>query len=308
MSGPSSRDERYQPSWQMQGMTQSKKSNKHFHIYNYPHRCFSSKLYKRRDFHLTWKGEEGSKHLRVGDGNKVIIISSFLFWNPPILLPPPCLLLALSILLPHFRMGVHGWVNGLVSCKAAAQKTRSFLPDLAYPALFSPYTRLCACTWDTCQIQVHTWKPGFPSSVVLSVTYSAFPLQELPPESRNLWWNSVGPFPPSKLWFLNCIRSKSLEPRCYVVNPAAYTPVLSGTIVIKSVINRGQPVEYDMLTLVPKEKLLLFGSTWEPTFQVCFWWKCLERFKIRCSNWNWTSTMLVEKGPVCFHCRDQGLN
>ena len=66
------------------GMTQSNKSNKHFHIYNYPHRCFSSKSYKRRDFHLTWKGKEGSKHLRVGDGNKVIIISFFffLFWCP----------------------------------------------------------------------------------------------------------------------------------------------------------------------------------------------------------------------------------
>lgn len=33
-------------------------------------------------------------------------------------------------------MGVHDWVNGLVSCKVTAKKTRSFLPGLAYPALF----------------------------------------------------------------------------------------------------------------------------------------------------------------------------
>ena len=112
------------------GMTQSNKSNKHFHIYNYPHRCFSSKSYKRRDFHLTWKGKEGSKHLRVGDGNKVIIISFcfFFYFGAPHPPASPCLLLALSIWLLHFRMGVHGWVNGLVSCKVTAQKTRSFLP------------------------------------------------------------------------------------------------------------------------------------------------------------------------------------
>lgn len=63
-----------------------------------------------------------------------------------ILVPPSsCLSLPLSILLPHFRMGVHGWVNGWVSCKATAHKTRSFLPGLAYPALFFPNGRLC--TW-----------------------------------------------------------------------------------------------------------------------------------------------------------------
>ncbi len=135
-----------QPRWETSALMTNagndsiKKSNKHFHIYNCPHRCFSSKPYKRRDFHLTWKGKEGSKHLWVRDGNKVIIIS-FLFWclHPP---ASPCLL-ALSILLPHFRMGVHGWVNGLVSCKVTAQKTRSFLPGLAYPALFFPNGRPC---------------------------------------------------------------------------------------------------------------------------------------------------------------------
>lgn len=139
-SGPSNTDERYQPSWQMQGMTQSKKSNKHFHNYNYPHQCFSSKPNRRGDFHQTWKGKEGSKHLRAGDGNKVILIS-FLFWCPH---PPssPCLLLAFSISLPYFRMGVHGPGNAWVSCKDTAQKTRYFLLGLAYPALFFQNGRL----------------------------------------------------------------------------------------------------------------------------------------------------------------------
>lgn len=90
---------------------------------------------------------KGRKQTSVGwrwKRKKKVIIISFYFGAPH---PPasPCLLLALSILLPHFRMGVHDWVNGSVSCKATAQKTRSFLLGLGYPALFLP-NRRCACT------------------------------------------------------------------------------------------------------------------------------------------------------------------
>lgn len=86
-----------------------------------------------------------------------------------ILVPPspafPCLFLALRISLPHFRMGVHGWMNGLVSCKATAKKMRSFLPELDYTALFFSNGRLSVhlsgwsntvwtceplCLWSSC--------------------------------------------------------------------------------------------------------------------------------------------------------------
>lgn len=128
----------------MQGITQSKKVTNTF-ISTITHISVSLQSYTRKkDFHLTWKGKEGSKHLWAGDGRekKKVIIISFYFGAPH---PPasPCLLLALSILLPHFRMGVHDWVNGSVSCKATAQKTRSFLLGLGYPALFLPNRRLC---------------------------------------------------------------------------------------------------------------------------------------------------------------------
>lgn len=134
----------------MQGITQSKKVTNTF-ISTITHISVSLQSYTRKkDFHLTWKGKEGSKHLWAGDGRekKKVIIISFYFGAPH---PPasPCLLLALSILLPHFRMGVHDWVNGSVSCKATAQKTRSFLLGLGYPALFLP-NRRCACTWAEC--------------------------------------------------------------------------------------------------------------------------------------------------------------
>lgn len=86
------------------------------------------------------------------------------YFGAPVPLPPPCLLLALNVLLPHFRMGVHGWVNGWISCKATELKITSFLPGLAYPSLFFPNGCLCLHLgkW------LHTCKPGFPSSAEFS--------------------------------------------------------------------------------------------------------------------------------------------
>lgn len=74
----------------------------------------------------------------------------FLFWRPlPILLPPPTS--SFYILLPSFRMGVHDWLNGLVSCKATAWKTRSFLLTF-----LCPNGRKCTCTsWQTQRTYLH---------------------------------------------------------------------------------------------------------------------------------------------------------
>lgn len=63
-------------------------------MYNYPH-CLTSKPRCRGDFHQTWKRKEGSKHLWVGNGNKVIIIIRVFFnFGAPspsfcLPLPPP---------------------------------------------------------------------------------------------------------------------------------------------------------------------------------------------------------------------------
>lgn len=165
-SGSSSTDERFQPS--NAGNDSIKKINKHFQIYNYPHWCFSSKPYKRRDFHLTWKAKGGSKHLRVGDGNKVIII--ILFWYPPTPTPhPPA---SFSWLLA-FYSPISGWeymTGWMVRFPAKPQHRKRDLSCPGLPTLLCPFqTDACACTCASRRIS--TCKPGLSSSVELSANY-----------------------------------------------------------------------------------------------------------------------------------------
>lgn len=138
MSGPSNTDARYQPSWQMQRMTQSKKATNTF-ISTVTHTNVSLPSHTRGEIFIWHERERKEANIcRLEMEIKSLLVF--------ILVPPSscfCILLAFSISLPHFRMGVHDWVNGLVSCKATAQKTRSFLPGLAYSTLDFPKRQLC---------------------------------------------------------------------------------------------------------------------------------------------------------------------
>ncbi len=67
-----------------------------------------------------------------------------------------------------------------------------------------------------------------------------------------------------------------------------------------------QPVEYDTVTVVVtvrtsgQHKSAVFwfqlGTNFLGSKPTYFWSKCSRQFKIRCVNWNGTSSMLVEKG------------
>lgn len=104
-----------------------KKSNKHFGIYNDPRRRFSSKAFRTKKISIRHKRERKETDIC---GFEMEIKPLLVFILVPLSASLP---LTLSALLPHFRMGVHGWVNGLVSCNASALKMRPFLLELAPP-------------------------------------------------------------------------------------------------------------------------------------------------------------------------------
>lgn len=144
-------------------MTQSKKATNTF-ISTITHTNVSLQSHTREEIFIWHERERKEANIcRLQMEIKPLLVF--------ILVPPSscsCILSALSILLPHFRMGVHDWVNGLVSCKAKAQKTRSFLPGLAYPTLFFP-TEMPLLAPELLVKNKKYMQPGLLSSEELSV-------------------------------------------------------------------------------------------------------------------------------------------